>query len=273
MGRGGLRPDQYGLQPHARRPGAFGEQRGRDACALAGLLPSVQAGHDPGEQGDRRGVIARSERVRGRRNVPLACEVHQAAARPVRRHVEAGQMRVRTFLAEAGDVGVDQPGIEGGQYVVFQAQLLARPRREVRHQHIGPPHQTLEHGPGAGRLEVEREAALVAVVQLPGVVDPFDLGVGRDAAERTVCVARVRWFHLDDVGAEVTEDGGRGGPGNETGEIDDVQSLQEGCAAHDYSLSSVGSHAVPGGDPLSRGAAIHTGVSGSAPWARRRCSR
>jgi hypothetical protein len=177
-------------------------------------------------------------------------------------------MRIRTFLAEAGDIGVDQPGIEGGQSVVFQAQLLARPRREVGHQHIGPPHQTLEHGPGAGRLEVERNAALVAVVQLPGVVDSLDMGVGRDAAERTVCVAHVRGFHLDDVGAEVTEDGGRGGPGNEAREIDDVQSLQEGRVAHNYSLSSVGSEssvgsdAAPGVDPLSRGAAIHAGVSG-----------
>jgi hypothetical protein len=51
-------------------------------------------------------VVARSERVHGRRHVPLTCEVHQAAARPVRRHVEAGQMRVRTLLAEAGDIGV-----------------------------------------------------------------------------------------------------------------------------------------------------------------------
>lgn len=225
MGRG-LRPHQYGLQPHARRPGAVGEERGRDPGAPAGPLPPAQRGHDPGEQGDRRGVVARSERVHGRRHVPLTCEVHQAAARPVRRHVEVGQMRVRTFLAEAGDIGVDQPGIEGDQSVVFQTQLLARMRREVGHQHIGPPHQTLEYGPGAGRLEVERDAALVAVVQLPGVIDPFDMGVGRDAAERTVCVAHLRGFDLDDVGAEVTEDGGRGGPGDEAREVDDVQSLQ-----------------------------------------------
>jgi hypothetical protein len=41
-------------------------------------------------------------------------------------------------------------------------------------------------------------------------------------AEPAVSVAGVGWFDLDDVGAEVTEYRGRGGSGDETGDVDDA---------------------------------------------------
>lgn len=65
-------------------------------------------------------------------------------------------------------VGVDQPGVEGGQIVVFQAELGSGVGREVAYQDIGPSRQPLECGPGAGDFRLSSMLRLLRLSSCQG---------------------------------------------------------------------------------------------------------
>jgi hypothetical protein len=94
-------------------------------------------------------------------------------------------------------------------------------RPEVLDDDVRTGDQALNYVEPARRLQVDRNAALVPVVGQ--VVGAFtidrraDDGPARIAAER---------LDLDDVRAEVTEELGGRGPGQEGRQIDDAQALQ-----------------------------------------------
>ncbi len=86
----------------------------------------------------------------GRRRTGISGEREQATARPVGRQVESRQIGIRSLVAIAGHVGVDQAGVPLHDILVRQVQFLARRVRSIDDQHVRPFHQALEYFRGAG---------------------------------------------------------------------------------------------------------------------------
>jgi hypothetical protein len=85
--------------------------------------------------------------------------------------------------------------------------------RRIDDEHVGPGDQLLEDPLGAGRFQIERDAALVAVGEMP-LVSVICQRLRRDLMRKSPGVA-VRRLHLDDVGTEVGQDHGSAGTRNE----------------------------------------------------------
>jgi hypothetical protein len=92
-----LRLAQRGLDRNARGPDALGEQRGRDVRALAGALAAIERGDDRGIEADGGRIVTAAGHRPGRRRAGIARHRQQAAARPVRRDVEAREIGIRPF--------------------------------------------------------------------------------------------------------------------------------------------------------------------------------
>ena len=110
--RGRSGTSQCRLEVAPSRPGAFRDQRGCHPRTQARAFAPIQRGHDAAIQADCRGVIACTRHIRHGCSVAGPSLVHQPAARPVRRGIESGLVRIGANLAKSGDVGVDQPGIQ-----------------------------------------------------------------------------------------------------------------------------------------------------------------
>src|SRR5438874_1665270 len=74
----------------------------------------------------------------GRRCARIAQERKQTSPRPVGREVESGKSRIRSRVAVAGDVGVDQARIELRDMVIVELEFLARRMRSVDDEHVRP---------------------------------------------------------------------------------------------------------------------------------------
>ena len=88
---------------------------------------------------------------------------HQPA-HALRDLVEAGPVAIRAVLAEAGDTGIDEARIDGAQGFVIDAEAEFHVGPIVFH-HARPRARTraVENLQSLGALEVQRQAALVAV--------------------------------------------------------------------------------------------------------------
>ncbi len=164
-----LRLGQRRLDRDARRPDALRKKRGGDVRTLAGALAAIKRGDDRGVDPDRSGVVAAAGHGPGRRRAGIARHRQQAAARPVRRDVEARQIGIGPLFAEAREIGVDQARIPLRQIVILQLQSPARGMRRIDDEHVRPFDEPLDHRASAGRFQVERHAALVAVHEVPGI--------------------------------------------------------------------------------------------------------
>jgi hypothetical protein len=172
-------------------------------CALAGSIALQERGEnaDRGEQacgqiGDRNADADRPvTRQSGDR--------HQAA-HALRDLVESRPVGVRAILAKAGNAGIDQARIDLAQRLVVDTEPLLHSRAEILDQHVGFFDQTLEGGEPFRRLQVERDAALVAmqVLKIRSVARP---------AHRLFGVRRR--LDLDDIGAPIGELARAGRPG------------------------------------------------------------
>src|SRR5262249_1614963 len=87
---------------------------------------------------------------------------HQAA-HALRDLIEARTLAVRAGLAEAGYAGMHDPGIDRPQRGIVDAETELPVRTVVLDHHVGIAHQTLQDGDTFWRLQIERDAALVAM--------------------------------------------------------------------------------------------------------------
>lgn len=174
------------------------EQRGLDPLPLAGLLPRLQR-----RQHANREIEAGPDIGDGQGNT-----IGRAILRPRHRHqaghrldheVEAAAAGIRTGLAEAGDRTQHQSRVARMQRFPAQAQPLHNAGAKILQHHVGAVDQVPEDQEVVGVLEVEADAALVAVPQHEG--GAFALDEGRRAAHGIA----LRAFDLDYVGAEVAE--------------------------------------------------------------------
>ena len=94
--------------------------------------------------------------------------------------------------------------------------------RRIDDEHVGPVDELEQDLLCAGRLEIERNAALVAVGEVP-LIGILRLRLDRRLMPVSPRIA-VRRLDLDDVGAEVGQDHGGAWSRDEARQIHDLQS-------------------------------------------------
>src|SRR5439155_10111902 len=191
--------------------------------------------------------------------------------------VEAAALPIGTGLAESRDRAVDDTRVDRAHVVVAEPEAGRRARAEVLQDDVGPGRQREPDRPAGGRLQVERDASLVAVVGHEGRALAADL-----RRYRARVVADARPLELDHVGAEVAEQHGAVGPGELGGDVQYAQAV-EGEAASRHPRDSLRRDAAarkprpltgaggPGRPRVDRMNAVRAGASGPAPG--RRCPR
>ena len=117
----------------------------------------------------------------------------------------APEIGVFAGSAEPGREHVDDGRVRGFERVVAEAEALDRGGAEVRQKDIGILRDGQQRFAPARMLQVEGQRALAAVVRLEVGAQPQR----RRDVEVTAGIARAPLLHLDHVGAEVGEDGGR----------------------------------------------------------------
>src|SRR5580692_8589007 len=138
--------------------------------------------------------------------VGVARQRQQAGACPVRRDVEARQLSIRSLLAKAGDVCVDEARVPPNHVVIFELQSLACGMRRIDDEYVGPFDELFENLLSAWRLQIERYAAFIAVGQVPRI-GILRLRLWRDLMPNSPEIAGRR-LHFDDIGAEIRQDHG-----------------------------------------------------------------
>src|SRR5581483_8337033 len=171
------------------------EHRHLDERARTGPAPLHQGAQNP-----IRGIDP-GHGVRERRSEKLrVARIDHNAQKPAERlgnRVVARALRIGSAAAETTDGAVDEPWVELLQALGTRAQTLRGAGPEVLDEYVGLMDEAFEHLPIGGALEVERNAALVAVVGLK---------VRRIAAALVAAVGiALRALDLDDIGTEVGE--------------------------------------------------------------------
>ncbi len=121
---------------------------------------------------------------------------------------------------------MDEPRVPGTESGVVHSQRRQRRRLEVGHEDIRPLDQPVHDFPARLALEVEGDAALVAVHQFEDVMDVADQVATFEAGDAAHLVTDQRGFHLDDVGSPVGQNCGGAGDGDDVLHLDDLDSLE-----------------------------------------------
>ncbi len=171
---------------------------------LAGALSTIEPGDNRGIEADGgRVVTATGDRPGGRR-AGIARHRQEAAACPVGGDVEARELRIGPLVTETRDVRIDQAWVPLHDVVVFELQPLARGMGRVDDEHVGPFDELLKNLLGARGFQVERQAPLVAVVQVP-LIGILRLRLRRDLVRNSPELAGRR-LHFDDLRSKIGQD-------------------------------------------------------------------
>src|SRR5262249_18143457 len=122
------------------------------------------------EGGD--GSLSTGMQVRLRDTHPHRCAVVIAREheRPTSRkddEIALGVVRLRSILAKGGDRDIDQGRVESLQITIAEPIRCESPRRVRFDKKVRPGHQTMQYGLPVTAGDIERDAALVAVVGPP----------------------------------------------------------------------------------------------------------
>ena len=141
----------------------------------------------------REGAVEPGDHVgeRGRRQDRLA--VGEAGARGIARHAldqraEAGPVAVGPVLAPARDAHDDEPRVARVQHVRAEPHLLQRAGAEILDQHLARCGEVEQQLAAARLAQAQRDALLVARVDLPVDADP----AGLPGAQRVAALAGPR---------------------------------------------------------------------------------
>ena len=219
----GARPDLAG-QSVDRRLGRDEredrvEQRQIDDLARAALdLDPAQRHHD------REGAVQPGDHVgqRGRRQYRLA--VGKAGARGIARHAldqraEAGPVAIGPALPPARDAHDHETRIAGVQHVRAEPHFFERAGTEILDQHLARRGEIEQQIAAARLAQAQRDALLVARIELPVDADPAAL----PGAQR---IALYRVLDLDDLRPEIGELRGHRVAGDEPRQIDDPDAVE-----------------------------------------------
>ncbi len=203
-----------------REEGQAGLQhRHIDELTLAGMGALEQRrGH--GEGGGHAGQhVADREAGAGRPHLGVAGQRHDARQR-LDLAVIAGLVAIRAGLAEAGHRAIDQPRVDLGQRGIADAEPVHHAGAEILHDHVGVGDQALDDLDRRRLLQIQRQAALVAVDRQPGRRHAAVCPLARQ--RRAAHVLALAALHLDDVGAEQGELEAAERSGKDLGEIEDA---------------------------------------------------
>ena len=190
------------------------EHRHLDRLAFPGARAVVERREHRGEHGERAGLVGDD----GRHVARLAGERRLERREPARRldHVVVGRLvAVRPRRAEAVGRAVDEPGIHGANGFVLEAEPRRRLRAEIVHHHVrglGEPEQRL---PARLVLQVEDDAALVAIAREEERRHPR-MARGPEPARRVA----LRRLDLDHVGPHVAQHLRRPRPEHDRGDVE-----------------------------------------------------
>src|SRR5215831_7615850 len=130
----------------------------------------------------------------------MAVDGHQTAVR-LHQRVVPGQVAERAPRAEGRDGAVDDPRTDAGGAGEVEPELVDRSRPEALHEDVGPADQAVQDLEPTGRLQVERQAFLVAIQgdERGALATPVGRGPGPGV------VPTPGPLDLDDLGAHVSE--------------------------------------------------------------------
>jgi hypothetical protein len=213
------------------------EQREVDVLAFTGLLPmrqcgeyrvaGIQAGQDVGQR-DADFLRSGAVLVLG-----AAGDAHQAA-HALDQEVIAGAGGIRPVLAEAGDRAVDDARIDRGDAGVVQPVFRQPADLEVFHQHVGLGGEAADQRRALGPGNVDRGGALVAVgAEVIGAFPGVVAAIGQLQERRPPgagIVAAPRLLHLEHVSAEIGENLGRPGSGEDPRKVQHLDPVERARA-------------------------------------------
>src|SRR5258708_6463867 len=194
-----LRRDLAGDQPAHGLKIQHGDlalkQRSLHPLSLAGLLALEQSDEDADgtEQSGRQ--IGDRDADTHRSLTRQAGDRHQSA-HPLRDLVDAWPLAVRSVLAKAGNTAIDDARIDRPQHLVVDAETMLDVRPVVLDHDIGGFGKAMENRLALRLLQVECDAALVAVQVL-------EVETMARAAEILRFVGIRRRLDLDDVGTPI----------------------------------------------------------------------
>lgn len=226
-----LAPGEQPLTCVRRHPGhhAVGH-RHIHHLAAAGDAPADQRGHDAVHRHQRAATDIGDQRSGHERSgVRPREKLHRAHDAKVV-HVVSRPQTIRPVLTEAGQGAIHQARIALRQLVVAQAEAVHDAGTEALDDHIRPVGQTAHRLQPLGVLEVQGDAALVAVAQQEagGIAHVFRRQVA-------LIVARAGLLDLDHLGAEAGQHLRRQRAGQQAAEFQDGDALQR--VGHSYSAS------------------------------------
>ena len=225
VARFAIGPDQAG-RLHRQRAA---QQRDLDRLPTACLLAAVEGRrHAVGDQGGAVVVDHGAVQHFGR-TVGLGLGGAHAGHR-LQHLVVAGVARHRADRAITGHGAIDQARVDRRQRGEVDTQALGHARPEVVDQHVGLAHQAQQDLVAGGFLQVQAQAALVAVDAQEGAAFA---GQRRRVLAQVVAFGRL---DLDDVGAHVAQEGAAIGAGDVGAQVQDLDAGQRqvggGCLLH-----------------------------------------
>ena len=216
---------------------------------------AIEAGDVVGKRGGAR---------RQRRPAGDAGEMSEAAE-GVRNAGEARAVLVGASLAVARDAHQHQAGVHGLQLVRPQAPLLHGAGPEILAEDVGLGDEALEERSTLGLAEVEGDGLLVALLREPSIAVAALAG-RPEFAQR---IARPRLLDLDDLGAELAEDGGCERPSDEGRKVDDADAMERQLLRHSGRKRRSGRHV---NRRRGRRAIRRAGYQNCSLWVRRSSS-
>ena len=200
--------------------------------ALAGLFLVAQRGQYGGGGEHWGNQVANVETDAGGRAVRLAVDVHQAA-HALDLRVVGGLLGVRAGLPVAGDAGVDDAGVDGGNVSIAQSESGHGAGGQVFQQNVGLARHLQEQIPTLRVFQVQSNAFdALAALEKAGSDVIGGRRVGYDAVgagERAVAahgVAPTGQFHFDDLGAKPGQGHTQKGAGQKDGNGQNPQIAQ-----------------------------------------------
>ena len=214
-----------GLQQQGHVPNGAVEQGDHHTVADAGLAGAVQGRQHAGGQVHTHLVIAKAgDGQHGQRVLVKQC-AQNAAAGEEGGEIEAGQILVRALLAVAGHEAVDQLGILGVERIIVQTRLLQGVLTPVGDEDVRLGDELFQGGAASLGLGVQADAGLAGVLQVVGGVlllilrtALVDGGVAQGITGGC--------FHLDDLRAQVGQETGAAGGGDERGQLQNFYPFQ-----------------------------------------------
>src|SRR5215475_10188515 len=194
------------------------QQRGGNLLALAGLLP-LQQRHEDAEGAEQAGGKVGNGNADPHRSSPWLTGDGHEATETLRDLIEARTVAIGAVLAEPGNAGVDEAGIDLAEGRVIDPEAGLHIGAEVLDHHVGFGSEATKGCSSRRRFEVERNAALVAMQVL-------EIRTVAGAAQTFPRVQVLGELDLDDIGTPVGKLTHGGRTGAHAGQIENGEALK-----------------------------------------------